>query len=49
MLCRLTPKFFKLGSKYGIKTQLYAQGFSQRGVQQAYGRPFWEEIQGKFT
>ena len=24
-------------------------GFSQKGVQPSYGRPFLEEIQGKFT
>ena len=25
------------------------QGFSQKGVQPSYGRPFLEEIDGKFT
>ena len=25
------------------------QGFSQRGVQLSYARPFLEEMQGKFT
>ena len=25
------------------------QGFSQKGVQLSYGRPFLEDMQGKFT
>ena len=32
-----------------MKTQVWPQGFSQKGVQPSYGCPFLEEIQGKFT
>ena len=32
-----------------MKTQVWPHGFSQKGVQPSYGRPFLEEIQGKFT
>ena len=31
------------------QVRVRVQGFSQKGVQPSYGRPFLEETQGKFT
>lgn len=32
-----------------MKTQVWPQGLSQKGVQPSYGHPILKEIQGKFT